>query len=566
VPSPPTAAEPDVREAQAAERGLVFGRARATARLLERPGVATAATVLALAGSIVFLLVRLVPDVRGKPLFDDEVLAGLTAVHPLGELLEIVLADRGGAPLHFVLAHVTLLLDPSAEALRWLSLVFALATVPVCYDLGRRLGGRTAAIVSAVVAATSSMLAVYGTVGRMYALFAFASAVAVDLFVRALDQRTPRAALVAAVAAWFLPAVHPYGLVVVAIEALVALALWRGRPLRPALPIFALAVALTPFVIADIRLGERFGVGAFERESVAPPDFAAQQLGEALAAFAGGQGLLALAFFGLAVGGLLVAARRRPAFGVFAVLVLAAIPVLMVVVRAEEALVHLLSPRHLTFALPVWAALVGVGVERAVRDLPRPLAAFGVVAVVVAAALAPSGIDDPRVDANADRASLAGPAGWVRTHADENSVLLFYSPVYLAALSEADDATAVSRSGRPVRMVERADYPVSSVVLALPLAGTRVNEEVLRSRLGPGSDVGVFREWLLVETAGPLNGAHSVLATGRDALVAVRASTRRRDFPFRRALRGGLVTVCTALAELGDPCSERVLPPSRRAS
>jgi hypothetical protein len=566
VPPPSTAAESDPREAQAAERALVLGRTRVASRWLERPAVASAAVVLALAGSIVFLLVRLVPDVRGKPLFNDEVLAGLTAMHPLGDLLDIVLSDRGGAPLHFVLAHVSLALDPSVDALRWLSLVFAVATVPVCYDLGRRLAGRTAGAVATVVAATSSMLAVYGTVGRMYALFAFASAVAVDLFVRALDRRTPGAAFAAAAAAWFLPAVHPYGLVVVGIEALVALAVWRGRPLRPALPVFALAAAVTPFVIADLRLSERFGVSAFERESVAPPDFAAQQLGEALAAFAGGQGLLALAFFGLAVGGLLVAARRRPAFGVFAVLVLAAIPVLMVVVRAEEALVHLLSPRHLTFALPVWAALVGVGVERAVRDLPRPLAAFGVVAVVVAAALAPSGIDDPRVDANADRASLAGPAGWVRTHADENSVLLFYSPVYLAALSEADDATAVSRSGRPVRMVERADYPVSSVVLALPLAGTRVNEEVLRSRLGPGSDVGVFREWLLVETAGPLNGAHSVLATGRDALVAVRASTRRRDFPFRRALRGGLVTVCTALAELGDPCSERVLPPSRRAS
>jgi Dolichyl-phosphate-mannose-protein mannosyltransferase len=560
VPSPPTAAEPDVRETQAAERGLAFGRARAAARRLERPGVATAATALALAGSIAFLLVRLVPDVRGKPLFDDEVLAGLTAVHPLGELFEIVLADRGGAPLHFVLAHVTLLLDPSAEALRWLSLVFALATVPVCYDLGRRLGGRTAAVVSAVVAATSSMLAVYGTVGRMYALFAFASAVAVDLFVRALDRRTPRAALAAAAAAWFLPAVHPYGLVVVAIEALVALALWRGRPLRPALPIFALAVALTPFVIADIRLSERFGVGAFERESVAPPDFAAQQLGEALAAFAGGQGLLALAFFGAAMGGLLVVARRRPAFGAFAISVLAAIPVLLVVVRAEDELVHLLSPRHLTFALPIWAALVGVGVARAVRDLPPALAAVGVAFVVAAAALAPTGITDPRIDPAADRASLAGPADWVRSRSDDRSVLLFYSPVYVAALPETDGATAVSRSGRPLRMVERADYPASSVILALPHAGTRVNEKALLARLGPGSAVGVFPEWLVLETAGPLNGRHSVLAAGRDALVAVRASTRRKDLTFRRALQGGLVTVCGALDELGAPCSEGVLP------
>ena len=74
----------------------------------------------------------------------------------------------------------------------------------VCYDLGHRLGGRVAGAVAAIVAGTSSMLAVYGTVGRMYALFALASAVAVDLFVRALDKRTPSAVYVAAVAAWLL--------------------------------------------------------------------------------------------------------------------------------------------------------------------------------------------------------------------------------------------------------------------------------------------------------------------------------------------------------------------------
>ena len=136
---------------------------------------------------------RLVPDVSGKPLFDDEVVAGLTAVHPLGELLDIVLFDRGGAPLHFLFAHFALAISPSPEALRWLSVVFAVATVLVCYDLGRRLGGRTAGAVAAIVAGTSSMLAVYGTVGRMYALFALASAIAVDLFVRALDKRTPSA-------------------------------------------------------------------------------------------------------------------------------------------------------------------------------------------------------------------------------------------------------------------------------------------------------------------------------------------------------------------------------------
>ena len=405
---PPPTAQTDAAEPRAERARLAAGL-----RLLDRPEAAFAATIIALVGSAAFLLVRIVPDVSGKPLFDDEVVAGLTAVHPFGELLDIVIFDRGGAPLHFVLAHVALWFDASPESLRWLSIVFAVATIPVCWNLGRRLGGPVAGTVAAIVAGTSSMLAVYGSVGRMYAIFAFASAVAIDLFVRALDLRTPRAAFWAALAALFLPAVHPYGLVVVAVEAGVALAIWRGRPLKPALPILALAALLTPFVIADMRLSERFGVTASGDGSVAPPDFAARQLGEALQAFAGGAGILALLFFGLALAGLFVVFRSRPAVAVFAALVLAAVPVLMVLARAESELVHQLTPRHLMFGLPLWAALVGVGVARLVRGLPPAAVAAAVGAVALAGALAPAGISDPRDDPerNGDPARGAGRLG-----------------------------------------------------------------------------------------------------------------------------------------------------------
>ena len=70
----------------------------------------------------------------------------------------------------------------------------------------------------------------------MYALFAFAAALAVDLFVRCVQRPTTGTVAAASAAAWLLPAVHPYGGIVVAVEAAVALFLWRGRPLRPAWP------------------------------------------------------------------------------------------------------------------------------------------------------------------------------------------------------------------------------------------------------------------------------------------------------------------------------------------
>jgi hypothetical protein len=398
------------------------------------------------------------------------------------------------------------------------------------------------------------MLAVYGTVGRMYALFAFASAVAVDLFVRALDKRTTGAVLAAAAAAWILPAVHPYGLVIAGIELGIALVLWRGRPLRPAIPVALLVLALTPFVLADLRLGERFGVGATKSASIAPPDFAARQLGDALAAFAGGAGVLALVFFGLALAGLFVAARSRPAFAVFALLALAAVPLLMVVARADEELVHRLSPRHLMFGLPVWAALVGVGVERIARELPRAATPMAVGAVGVALVLAPAGLGDPRTDPDATASALAEPAAWVEGHVRPGDVLFFYSPVYLEALAETRRATAVPRSGKPLAMVRRADYPVPGVVVVLPLKGTKVDASAI-----PNADTGVFPGWVLVRREGPFADEHAVLAVSRDTLVDVLATSTDRTVPFRRELRSGLVTVCEALAELGDPCPDSIL-------
>ena len=100
---------------------------------IERHSLRTVAfaPALALAGLMAFLFARLWPDIGGKPLHEDEAVAGLISARPLGDLLHTVVLDRGGAPLHFMLAHVALAIDTTPESLRWLSLVFALATVPV---------------------------------------------------------------------------------------------------------------------------------------------------------------------------------------------------------------------------------------------------------------------------------------------------------------------------------------------------------------------------------------------------------------------------------------------------
>ena len=179
-----------------------------------------------------YLLRELAPDVGRKPLHPDEAVTGLVAARPLPEMLSTVLVERGGPPFHFLAAHVALLFDPSAQALRWTSVAFALGTVLLCYDLGRRIAGHTAGATAALVAATSTMLGQLGTFGRMYAAFAFTAALAADMFYRALEQRTTRAAVVAALAAVLAAATHTYGIFILLAEAVVALVLWRGTPPR----------------------------------------------------------------------------------------------------------------------------------------------------------------------------------------------------------------------------------------------------------------------------------------------------------------------------------------------
>jgi hypothetical protein len=502
------------------------------------PERSTAAASLAVAAAGAYLGVRLARDLLVKPLYEDEALAGLISARRFPEMLDVVLWDRGGAPLHFVLSHVALALEPSPQALRAVSVLFALAAIPLCYDLGRRLGGRVAGATAALLAAASTMLGVYGSFGRMYALLAFAGALAAVLFVRALDLRTGRAALAAAAAAWLLPAVHPYGLIPLGVEAAVALVVWRGRPLKPALPLFAVGLALVPFLVADVRLADRFGVG-LEGRGLLPPDRAFEYFVRTLRAFAGGDGRIAFpVLLGFALGGLIVLARRRPAVAAYAALALAAPPVLLMLGRTGSSIVgEHLSVRHLIFLLPLWSALAGVGLARAVAALTGPAQAAAVAAVAILALTAPEGgLEDPRRLLSGKRWALDAPADFVRGAVGEDDVLFPYSPLYLAALPATAEAGMLSR-GRPVlvrRQLERVETPVRSVFVAVPLDGALLDEAALRRS---GLAAHRFRLWLLLEARGPFTEKREVVTAALDAVNAADAAMTSEPLRLRGYFR-----------------------------
>jgi hypothetical protein len=498
----------------------------------------------AVAAACAYLLAELAPDVHSKPLFEDEAVSGLISTRPFGEILATIVWDRGGAPLHFLLVHIGFLFDSSPDALRWISVVLAVGAVVVCYDLGRRLDSRTAGVAAAIVAAGSGMLAVYGSFGRMYALFAFAAAVAVDLFVLCLERPTTGTVAAASAGAWLLPAVHPYGGIVVAVEAAVALVVWRGRPLRPAWPAAVAVLAMVPFAVADLRLANRFEVSSGQTGRLATWDDARHQLEDALRGFGGGSGWTLVVFLVLAGAGIAILLRKRPELVAWGLIAFAGPPLLSTLVRTDRA--PDLSPRHLIFALPFFAAFVGVAVAR----LPaRPVALAGLAVVAV---LSTQGIHDPRsityTAALGSEDAVRTPAAWLRTNVQPNDVLYPYSSVFLAALPEAGEARGLPRAQVQslLAALDRVDYPSGDLYVAIPTGTTRA---------GPVPGGHAFGSWLIVRRDGPFADPAAVLRASETSLAQARAQL---EAPVPAALADWFelnrAVLCESLAKLGSEC------------
>jgi hypothetical protein len=484
--------------------------------VIERRRLRSATTFgvpLAVAGLAAFLFVRLLPDVAGKPLHEDEAVAGLISARPLGDLLHTVVLDRGGAPLHFLLAHLTFGIDSSPEALRWLSVAFAVATVPLCYDLARRLAGPLAGLTAAALAATSQLLTIYGTFGRMYSLFAFSGALSIDFFVRALETRNQHTAIAAAAAALLPLAVHPFGAFVFGAELAVAAWLWRGRDIRTALPVLGLASLALPLLLIDLRLSDRYlPEGGDELTGgYSAVEAAARALGGA----AGGYGLVFGGFAVLAVVGAVELARKRPAVAAFTLLAIVLPPLALATGAAAGVTADRLGPRHLIFVLPLWVALLAVGVVRIAARAPARAHLALPLAVVIAAVLAPSAVSDPRTIHTGETDEVKPAAAWLSAHVSPGDALYPYSPPFLAALPEAAVARTYPREPVALERTLGRSGQVGSVFVSLPLP-ERIAPAAVAELRRSGVDARELGSWLILRDRGPFpNGREAMASTAR---------------------------------------------------
>jgi hypothetical protein len=146
------------------------------------------ATATALAAFMVFSL-YLRTRVLGAGFWIDEGLSVGIAHHHLTAIPHLLRQD-GSPPLYYLLLHVWIgWFGDSERATHALSLIFALACIPLGYWVARSMFGKLAGLVCAALVAVDPFLTYYAQETRMYSLVAMLSFVAAGAYVHGVLDR-----------------------------------------------------------------------------------------------------------------------------------------------------------------------------------------------------------------------------------------------------------------------------------------------------------------------------------------------------------------------------------------
>jgi len=196
---------------------------------------------------------------------DEGIALGLASL-PFGEIPR-ALAQDGSPPLYFLALSGWLALVGTGEAATHaLSLLFALAAVPVAWWAGRSLFGPRVGLMAALLAALHPYLTFYAQETRMYALVVLLSMLAAAGFAGAfaLGRRRWLVGFVLATAAVLYT--HNWGLFLVAASVAALALVWARRPAarralaRDAVAAYgALAVLYAPWIPTLLAQAEQTG-------------------------------------------------------------------------------------------------------------------------------------------------------------------------------------------------------------------------------------------------------------------------------------------------------------------
>ncbi|HXV57260.1 MAG TPA: glycosyltransferase family 39 protein [Gaiellaceae bacterium] len=483
-----------------------------------RAGVAAIA-----AGLGVFLLARL----HALPPHEDETLAFFVSQGSLGEMLETVLGERGGAPLHYLLAYLAGLVDPGLTSLRLISAAFAVASVPVVAALLARLAGRTAALVATLLVAASWALLYHGIYARMYSLFLFLSALSLLLLLRALERGTRGRWAAWAAATLALLAAQPYAALVLGTQVVYVGALRLRRPLPVRAPLAALAAVVVlagPLWRTYALLASRFEVGLGESTTsqLGSPVDVLEYLWEVLGDFTAGWETVSVPAALLAAFGFWTLARERPETGILSAALVVVPAVALLAARSGAG--ASLETRHLIFLLPFVALAIAVGLTRlaALAGRAGPVVLAAGLGFLVASQVA-WGLERTRWlytgEPEARSEARAEAAAWLAATGRADDVLFGYEPTYLDAWEEGAPFGEVFVPRADARLaleaLQEAGEPLGRGVWILDASDTLDHD---RARMtvperSPGSrfEARAFGPFLVLRTRGPVGSSEDFL-------------------------------------------------------
>jgi 4-amino-4-deoxy-L-arabinose transferase-like glycosyltransferase len=173
------------------------------------------------------------------------------------DMLQEVKGSESNPPLYYVLAWAWAKSFGTGEvAMRSLSALFGLATVPLAYLIGAELSNRRAGLVAAAIVAVNPMLIWYSQEARSYAVLVFFCAASLLFFARALRSRNGTDLSLWALASALALCSHYFAVFAVGIEALWLLIALRERwrVVVPAVAgVGAVGVALIPLIAAQVN-------------------------------------------------------------------------------------------------------------------------------------------------------------------------------------------------------------------------------------------------------------------------------------------------------------------------
>ena len=447
------------------------------------------------------------------PPHEDETLALFVGRHSLTGLFDTVLHERGGAPLHFLLAWAVAHTGGGLGALRAVSAALAVASLPLVALLGARLVGRRPALVATALTGASWTLLFHGVYGRMYSLFLLTSLLSLLALSTALDRGGRRAWSLWVLAMLAVVATHPYGALVLGGQAVFVLWRRRDRLREAALAGGAVALLGTPFWLTALVLAGRFDVGVGGGgEKLGGPVPVLSYLLDVAGDFGAGYraalwGALALAALGLVT---LWRTRRDTAALALSLAVVPTVALLLAKLGSAA------SPesRHLIFLLPFYALAVAAGLERLRATRVRALVPLALSALLVAQVAWAWHRTPPLFEWEPDQrqAARAEASAYLAATGRPDDLLFGYDPLFLGAWERDGDfaGTVVPRadSRLALRTLRKAEAPLGRGVWILDASrpnnvNPRLQIEMRTPSPAAEFEARAFGPFLVIRTDGP---------------------------------------------------------------